>query len=93
MDFIESLAQTLLSLGLIYGAVVAFRYWKTTVPPGAESDAQFANHPVVSSTRWLRLMNQQVNRNRRRRRRPLVDRRDHLLVQRLKLTHHGYSRS
>jgi hypothetical protein len=51
---VESLAamiQALLACSLVYGCVIATRSWRSTVPAGAESDAEFTNHRVTEVTR------------------------------------------
>jgi hypothetical protein len=87
MDFIQPLAQVLLSIGLLYGVIVVFQHWKTTVPPGGGSDAEFVNHSCAPTSRWLHLVNERASRNRPRR--AVVDRRDRFMIDRL--THREYS--
>ena len=67
MDLIEMLAQVLLAIGLLYGMIVAFRHWKTTVPRSGDFDAEFANHSYENTSRWMRLTDQRAHRNRPRR--------------------------
>ena len=90
MEFFEALAQILIAVGLSYGVIIVFRHWKTTVPPGGASDAQFANHSRVVTARWVQLMNQRARSNRPRGK-PL-DKRDRIVIDRWKLTPHEYSR-
>ena len=64
MDLLETLVQVLLAIGLLYGLIVVFRYWRTTVPPGGDFDEEPVNHSHERTSRWARLTNQRAHRNR-----------------------------
>jgi len=52
-DMLGFVVQALFAMALVFGAAFALRYWRSTVPPGADSDCEFANHRRFDMSRAL----------------------------------------